>query len=281
MIIANRSPFLRSLSISRGVALIYVTGLVIVVIFGYWLMPYDPLQQNIGNRLLLPLTKGHLLGTDAFGRDILSRLIAGARVEMVVGVLTTVVASVLGCFIGLVGGYFGRITKAVTMRGFVDVLLAFPPIVLALLGVAISGPGAATLIIVMGVLFSPIFARITYSQVITIKHEEYVQAAQTFGAPTWEILVKGIFPNASAPIIAQLSLTMAEAILLESGLSFLGLGIVPPTPSWGSMVGAGQRYIASHPYLIIPPSVALVATILSFSIIGDFLQDYLDPRKAN
>lgn len=271
----------KSLTPIRAVALAYIALLVLVVLFGQWLMPHNPLQQDITRRLIPPGSAGHLLGTDAFGRDILSRLIAGGQIEIIIAVCTMLLASILGCLLGLLGGYFGKLVETATMRLVVDVLLAFPPIVLALLAVTIYGPGPATLIVVMGVLFSPIFARITYGQVISVKHEEYVESAEAFGAPTRTVLLGVIFPNAAAPIIAQLPLTMADAILLESGLSYLGLGVVPPAPSWGSMVADGQRYMAITPYPLLVASLALVVTILAFSVAGDLLRDYLDPRRRS
>lgn len=268
----------KNLTPIRMVALAYIALLVIVVLFGQWLMPHSPLQQDIIHRLLRPGSVGHLLGTDSFGRDTLSRLIAGGQIEIIIAICTMLLASILGCLLGLLGGYFGKLIETATMRVVVDVLLAFPPIVLALLAVTIYGPGPATLIVVMGVLFSPIFARITYGQVISVKHEEYVEAAEAFGAPTRTVLLGVIFPNAAAPVIAQLPLIMADAILLESGLSYLGLGVVPPAASWGSMVADGQRYMSITPYPLLVASLALVVTILAFSVAGDLLRDYLDPR---
>ena len=187
-------------------------------------------------------------------------------------------AAALGTVLGLLGGYFNGLIEVVTMRLVVDVILAFPPIVLALLAVTLYGPGAWTLIIAMGVLFAPIFARITYGQVLSTKREEYVDAARTFGAPTWVVLFRTVLPNVSAPIIVQFSLTMAAAILMESGLSYLGLGVVPPTPSWGSMVAQGQRYLTTEPHVLLVPGAVIVLTILAFGILGDALRDLLDPK---
>lgn len=268
------------LSPIRSIAVVYIVVLLIVVVTAQWIMPYDPLKQDIVQRMLPPGTPGHLLGTDSFGRDVHSRLMSGAQIEIIVALSTTALAAVLGSTLGLLGGYFGKLTETITMRVFVDVLLAFPPIVLALLAVTIYGPGPVTLIVVMGVLFSPIFARIAYGQVLVVKEEDYVNAAEVFGASTLTLLARVVFPNAAAPTIAQLSLTMADAILLESGLSYLGLGVVPPTASWGGMIADGQRYISENAYLLLVPSIALVATIVAFSILGDMLRDYLDPRRV-
>ena len=220
----------------RWIMAIYVVIMVIVTLMAPLLAPYDPLEQNVTNRLKGPFAAGHILGTDELGRDILSRIMHGAQIELFIALGTTILAMVLGSLLGLLGGYFAGITEIVTMRLIVDVILAFPPIVLALLAVTLYGPGPVTLIIAMGVLFAPIFARITYGQVLSVKREEYVDAAKTFGAPTIVILFKTVLPNVIAPIIVQFSLTIAAAVLLESGLSYLGLGVVPPAPSWGSMV---------------------------------------------
>jgi peptide/nickel transport system permease protein len=167
------------------------------------------------------------------------------------------------------------------MRVGVDVLLAFPPIILALLAVTLRGPGAGTLIIAMGVLFAPTFARITYGQTISVKRLEYVEAATAFGASTRTRVFGVVLPNVSAPIIVQFSLTIANAILLESGLSYLGLGVVPPSPSWGSMVAQGQRYLASEPHALLVPGAVIVMTILAFGLLGDALRQWLDPKSRN
>jgi peptide/nickel transport system permease protein len=262
----------------RYVAVGIVFIVLAVAILAPLVAPHDPIAQNVANKLQPVGTPGHLLGTDQFGRDSLSRLIHGARIEIVVAVGATLFACVFGTFLGLMGGYFGRLIETVTMR-LTDVILAFPPIILALLIVTIYGSGVVTLIVVMGLLFAPNFARITYGQVVGVKHAEYVEAAKAIGAPTPRILLRTVLPNIMSPIAVQMSLTLASTILLESGLSFLGLGVVPPTASWGLMVAEGQRFMASNPDLLLAPAIAVVATILSFSILGDALRDWLDPRS--
>lgn len=262
----------------RYTALAVVLTVVVVALLAPIVAPHDPLAQDVANKLRPAGTPGHLLGTDQFGRDSLSRLIYGAQIEIVVALGATLFACIFGTFLGLMGGYFGRLVETVTMR-LTDVILAFPPIILALLIVTIYGSGVLTLIVVMGLLFAPNFARITYGQVVGVKHAEYVEAAKAIGAPTPRILLRVVLPNIMSPIAVQMSLTLASAILLESGLSFLGLGVVPPTASWGLMVAEGQRFMASNPDLLLAPAVAVVATILSFSILGDALRDWLDPRS--
>ncbi|ALX65736.1 ABC transporter permease [Microbacterium sp. XT11] len=262
----------------RTVMVVYLVVIIVLMAFAPLLAPYDPIAQNVAIRLQPMFSPGHLLGTDELGRDILSRIMFGAQVELFIALGATVLATVLGTLLGLLGGYFNGLTEVVTMRLVVDVILAFPPIVLALLAVTLYGPGPVTLIIAMGVLFAPIFARITYGQVLSTKREEYVDAARTFGAPTVVILFRTVLANVSAPIIVQFSLTMAAAILMESGLSYLGLGVVPPTPSWGSMVAQGQRYLTTDPHVLLVPGAVIVLTILAFGILGDALRDLLDPK---
>ncbi|RGE19140.1 ABC transporter permease [Leucobacter sp. wl10] len=262
----------------RAIMAIYIVAMLVMMFLAPVLAPYDPIAQNVALRLKPPLSEGHLLGTDELGRDILSRIMYGAQIELFIALGATLLATVLGTLLGLFGAYFNGVAEFVTMRLVVDVVLAFPPIILALLAVTLYGPGSVTLIIAIGVLFAPIFARITYGQVLSVKREEYVDAAKTFGAPTILIMFRTVLPNVSAPIIVQFSLTMAAAILLESGLSYLGLGVVPPAPSWGSMVAQGQRYLTSNPHALLVPGIVVVLTILAFGILGDALRDLLDPK---
>lgn len=263
----------------RTAALVYVVAIIVVMILASVIAPAGPLVQDISNKRLPVFAPGHLLGTDELGRDVLTRIMYGARIELLIALGATVFAAITGTFMGMVGGFFGGLIEIVTMRLIVDVVLAFPPIILALFAVTIYGPGPITLIMVMGVLFAPTFARITYGQTLSVKREEYVEAARAFGARTPVTLFKVVLPNVSAPIIVQFSLIMAQAILLESGLSYLGLGVVPPEPSWGAMVAQGQRYIASDPMGLLVPSAVLVVTILAFGLLGDGLRAYLDPKS--
>ncbi|WP_053353835.1 MULTISPECIES: ABC transporter permease [Leucobacter] len=273
------SPRLRqAITPLRVIMAVYIVVILVVMFLAPVLAPYDPIAQNVALRLKPPFSEGHLLGTDELGRDILSRVMYGAQIELFIALGATLLATGLGTLLGLLGAYFNGLTEFITMRLIVDVVLAFPPIILALLAVTLYGPGAVTLIIAIGVLFAPIFARITYGQVLSVKREEYVDAAKTFGAPTIVVMFRTVLPNVSAPIIVQFSLTMAAAILLESGLSYLGLGVVPPTPSWGSMVAQGQRYLTTDPHALLVPGIVVVLTILAFGILGDALRDLLDPK---
>ena len=273
------TPRLRSAftPLRLGAALIVVVILFVTIAADFLGLP-DPTAQNITDKLQPIGSPGHLLGTDQFGRDQLSRLVFGARIELVVALGATAVAVVVGTALGLAGGFYGRWVETLTMRA-VDAVLAFPPIVLALLVVTIYGPGVPTLIAVMGLLFAPAYARLTYGQVVTIRGAEYVEASQVFGASKHRTLLSVVLPNVAAPIIVQLPLTLAAAILLESGLSFLGLGVVPPTPSWGTMVADGQRFMMSHPEQILLPAAVIAVTILAFGLLGDALRDWLDPLR--
>lgn len=270
--------FAGAFTVLRWFALAYVVVLVILAVLAPLVLTTDPIAQDVANRLLPPGAPGHLLGTDEYGRDVLTRLIYGARVELLIALGASSLAAVLGTLLGLLGGYFGGIVEFFTMRLTSDVLLAFPPVILALLIVTIYGPGALTLIIVMGILFAPKFARVVYGQTLSVKRLEYVDAAKAFGARIPTALFRVVLPNVSAPIIVQFSLVMASSILLESGLSFLGLGVVAPAPSWGGMVASGQRYMGNDPFTILVPSVVVVVTILSFGLLADALRDLLDPR---
>lgn len=263
----------------RVVALAYVVVIVAIMALAPLLAPADPLAQDIVNRMQPPGTHGHILGTDELGRDVLSRLMYGAQVELLIALGATLLAAVLGTVLGVLGAYFGGLTEVLTMRVVVDVILAFPPIILALLAVTIYGPGVSTLILAMGFLFAPTFARIAYGQTLTVKGLEYVDAAHVFGARNLATLAKVILPNIVSPLIVQFSLTIAASILLESGLSYLGLGVVPPAPSWGAMVAQGQRYMATEPTALLIPATVVVVTILAFGLLGDMLRDYFDPKS--
>lgn len=263
----------------RVIALAYVVVIVAIMALAPLLAPADPLAQDIVNRMQPPGTHGHILGTDELGRDVLSRLMYGAQVELLIALGATLLAAVLGTVLGVLGAYFGGLTEVLTMRVVVDVILAFPPIILALLAVTIYGPGVSTLILAMGFLFAPTFARIAYGQTLTVKGLEYVDAAHVFGARNLATLAKVILPNIVSPLIVQFSLTIAASILLESGLSYLGLGVVPPAPSWGAMVAQGQRYMATEPTALLIPATVVVVTILAFGLLGDMLRDYFDPKS--
>jgi peptide/nickel transport system permease protein len=250
--------------------------LVVTAIFAPALAPHDPLAINARASLRASLP-GHVLGTDEFGRDVLSRLIYGARPTLTVATGATVLALVTGSLLGLLAGFHRGMVEAVIMRA-VDTLLSFPPILLAMMVVGFMGPGVRNLVLVIGVLFVPAFARLAFAETIRVKELEYVFAARSLGTSDVRILLRHILPNVTAPLIVQVSLSMAAAILLESGLSFLGLGVVPPEASWGVMIGTARGYMAQTPTYLLWPSLVIAFTILAINLAGDALRDLLDPR---
>jgi peptide/nickel transport system permease protein len=240
------------------------------------LAPYDPLEYNTAVRLQGP-SADHLLGTDETGRDLLSRVIWGARPSLLVALLSVTIATAVGVSLGMIGGYFGGVWEVVTMRT-TDILLTFPPILLAISVVAFLGPSVPNLIGVIALLYLPRFARITFGTTLQVKQRDFVEAARVIGARAPRVLLMAVLPNILAPIFVQVSLSLGFAILLESGLSFLGLGTPPPEPSWGNMVGVGRGYMRQTGWYVFWPSVAISLAILCFNTLGDGLRDSLDPR---
>lgn len=261
------------------IALGFIIVLLLTSILIEQLSPVNPVAQDAANRFAPVGSPGHLLGTDQHGRDILIRLIYGARIELFIAVSATIGSLVLGSLIGLIAGYLGGAVGALSMRTM-DVLMTIPPLILALFVVTLYGPGSLTLTISLTLLFLPSFARIAYGQTLSVREKEYVEADVLYGARPMRIMWRTVFPNITAPIIVQFSLIIASAILLESGLSYLGLGVVPPTPSWGSMVAEATRFMATNPSVLMAPAIAVVLTILAFSMVGDGLRRSLDPRNG-
>ncbi|MCA1668687.1 MAG: ABC transporter permease [Thermomicrobia bacterium] len=259
-----------------GVGLIIVGIVVLTALFAPLLAPYDPTQKNTRNLLKAP-TFQHPLGTDELGRDTLSRVIYGARISLEVGVIAVGISLVIGVLLGLVAGYTGGATDAIIMR-IMDGLLAFPALVLALAITAMLGPSLNNVMLAIGITGIPSFARLVRGQVLTTKRLEYVQAAQSVGASDWRLMLRHILPNILAPIIVQASISVAAAILAEAGLSFLGLGIQPPTASWGSMLNVAKGYLGRTAWLAIAPGTAIFITVLGFNFLGDAIRDVLDPR---
>lgn len=265
---------MRRLAIPAGL----VGTIVLLALFAPLLGLPDPVRQDVANRLAAPGEAG-LLGRDEFGRDVLSRLIWGARTSLVVAFASALIACVAGTLIGLLSAWFRGLGGMLAL-GSTDIILCFPPILLALLVVTLLGPGAGTLIMVLSVLFLPGFARITYAEVQLVQELEYVEAARAIGATTPRILVRTILPNVAGPILVQLSLAVAAAVVLESGLSFLGLGVVPPAPSWGLMIRGARTTLELAPLLLLWPCAALTLTILAMNLLCDALRDAVDPRTS-
>src|SRR5881296_1927971 len=249
---------------------------VMVALAAPLLAPYDPLAQNLGNTLARP-GRANLLGTDNVGRDVLSRVIWGTRVSLVAGLVSVAIAVLGGSLLGLVAGYAGGQADGLVMR-LMDAVLSFPPLVLALALGAVLGAGLTGVVIALGVVYTPTFARLMRGQVLTITAREYVEAARALGAPAWRIAWHHVLPNAIAPIVIQASLSVAFAILAEASLSFLGLGIQPPGASWGSMINAGRGYLQQAPWIVFGPGAALFVTVVGLNFVGDAIRDGLDPR---
>lgn len=240
---------------------------------------HDPNSLNPRAKVQPP-SLSHLLGTDEFGRDILSRLAHGARITLIVAVASVILAAAGGTLFGTVAAYAGRGIESAVMRT-VDGMLCFPPILLGIFVVTFLGPSIANLILVIGVLYIPRFTRVVHSSTLAIRELEYVESARALGASSARIIARAILPNILAPIFVQASLAAGHAILMESGLSFLGLGPPPPAPSWGRMVEQSGRYMQLSLLPIIWPSAAISVTVLAFNLLGDGLRDFLDPRLRN
>jgi ABC-type dipeptide/oligopeptide/nickel transport system permease subunit len=241
--------------------------------------PYDPLAQNLGNTLAPP-DRVHLLGTDNVGRDVLSRVIWGTRVSLVAGLVSVVLAGVAGSGLGVVAGYCGGRIDGLVMR-VMDAVLSFPPLVLALALGAVLGAGLGGVLLALGVVYTPTFARLMRGQVLTITARDYVDAARGLGASGWRVALRHVVPNAINPIVVQASLSVAFAILAEASLSFLGLGVQPPQASWGSMINAGRGYLQQAPWIVFGPGAALFVTVVGLNFVGDAVRDALDPRTRD
>lgn len=257
-------------------ALLYLGFLAVVAAGAPAIAPNDPTSQDYGSRLVEPGTSGHLLGTDDLGRDVLSRIIWGSRSALLVGVVSVSIALAIGLGIGLVAGLAGgRVENALML--LMDGVLSFPTILLAIAVVTVFGYGLTQVMAAIGVVFSPVFARLVRARTLAIKQEGYVESARALGTPMWRITAAHIVPNMAGEIIVQCSVTFALAVVIEAGLSYLGLGTQPPNPSWGLMLKDARNYLFSAPWLAIYPGIAIALTVLSFNILGDTLSEQLNP----
>jgi peptide/nickel transport system permease protein len=256
-----------------------VVLLILTAIFGPYIAPYDPNAIDFSVRFAGP-SLAHPLGADDFGRDTLSRIIYGAQVSLQVGIIAVSIAATAGTLLGLVAGYANRIIDEVIMRAM-DILFAFPAILLAIAILAALGRGVTNAMIAIGVVYIPIFARIARAAVLSVREEEFVEAARAVGARDTRILFRHIFPNSLAPLIVETTLSLAFAILAEAALSFFGLGTQPPDPSWGRMLSEGRAYFRQSAWMGIFPGLAIMLTVMGFNFLGDGLRDSLDPRLKN
>jgi peptide/nickel transport system permease protein len=276
--------FLRRL-IRRRTALfglVVFAAVVLAALLAPLLAPYDPLVQDIGQRLkppgwVGPQGRAHWLGTDHLGRDILGRILYGARIALVVGLAAVAIAGTLGLVIGLVSGYFGGWVDDLFMR-LADIQLAFPFILLALAVIGVLGPSLRNIIAVVGVSGWVVYARIVRGEVLSLREREFVQAARAVGSPPGRVIVRHVVPNAFTPWLVIATLDMARVIIVESALSFLGLGVPPPTPTWGAMLADGRVYMSTAWWLATFPGLAILVTVLGINLLGDGLRDTLDPR---
>jgi peptide/nickel transport system permease protein len=269
------------LSLSRAKREVVVSVLILAIavlaaVGPGWLAPDDPNKIGVGDLLEAPST-AHLLGTDEFGRDILSRIIYSARIELVVSLAGVALAMMIGVPLGLFSGFRGGWVDAIAMR-IQDGLMAFPAILFAILVVVAFGTTALTIVLTIGLVYFPRFARLVRGTVLVLKEQEFVQASRSCGANDLRIVARHILPNTTTPILVLVTLAMGSAILIEAGLSYLGLGIQPPTPTWGTMLQHAQTYPAQAPWYVIAPGVCIGLLVLALNTVGDTLRDSLDPR---
>ncbi|MQA16540.1 MAG: ABC transporter permease subunit [Pseudonocardiaceae bacterium] len=251
--------------------------MVLVAVLARLLAPHDPTAQDIANRLAEP-SASHLLGTDGLGRDVLSRLLFGARTSLIASVLAMAVAVVIGLPLGLAGGFAGGFVDILLRRVF-DTIMAFPALVLAIGVTGVLGPGLVTSMAAVGIVFAPSVARLIRGQTLSTRERLFVLVAVTYGSHPIRVAVRHVLPNAVAPVVIQMSLLMSTALLAEASLSFLGLGVQPPTASWGSMLGQAYVYMSQAPTQVFAPGIAIVLTAYCFIAVGDALRRELDPRQ--
>jgi peptide/nickel transport system permease protein len=262
--------------VRAGLVIVFVA--VLAAVAGPVLSPYDPAAQELARRLEPP-TRSHPLGLDELGRDILARLMQGARISLLVGLAVVSVSSITGMLFGSIAGYFGGRIDDVISR-VIDVLMAFPGILLAIALVAVLGPSLTNVVLALSVIGWVGYARLVRGQALRAREFEFVQAARACGAGTPRILLRHILPTAFPAVIVQATLGMAGAIIAEAALSFLGLGVQPPTPSWGTMLDAGRAHIFDAPHLTIFPGLAIALLVLGFNFLGDGLRDRIDPKMV-
>ncbi len=270
---------LRRLKRRKGavVGLVVIALFVILAVFAQWIAPYDPAAQSWTSVRKAP-TAAHWFGTDDVGRDVLARIIFGARASLLAGVISVAIALTVGVPLGLAAGYVGGWFDALISR-ITDAMLAVPFLILAIALAAFLGPSLTNAMIAIGVTTTPIFVRLTRGQVMAVKVEDYVEAARAIGNPRWRIALFHILPNIMPALLVQATLSIAAAIIAEAALSFLGLGQQPPAPSWGSMLNSAQRFLTNAPWMAVWPGIAIFITVLSFNLVGDGLRDALDPKE--
>jgi peptide/nickel transport system permease protein len=280
----RRTPVLHTLRLRLRGHQLAVGGCLVLAVFllcailAPWIAPHNPSQLNLGARLLSP-SASHWFGTDELGRDVLSRTLYGARVSLTVATAVVSISLALGLTLGMLAGFYGGITDTVVNIYLGNAFLALPGILLAVTIVAFLGPSLANLILALALAGWVNYARLVRAQVLSVKEREYVQAARSLGASDVHLMVRHILPNILQPLLVQAAIGMAAAVLAEATLSFLGLGVQPPTPTWGAMLNDARSHLFESPYLMFFPAIALALCVFSFNLIGDGLRDYLDPRS--
>ncbi|MCR9237955.1 MAG: ABC transporter permease [Alphaproteobacteria bacterium] len=259
--------------------LMILVGLVLMAAFAPLISPYDPFVQELGNRLQPPGAEGHILGTDSLGRDLLSRIIYGARITLYIVTLVAIIAPLVGLLVGTVAGYTGGFIDVVLMR-ITDIFLAFPRLVLALAFVAALGAGIENAVLAISLTAWPPYARIARAETLTIRNSDYIHAVRLQGAGPMRIITKHIWPLCISSLIIRVTLDMAGIILVAAGLGFLGLGAQPPSPEWGAMVSDGRKFILDHWWVATIPGLAIFIVSLAFNLLGDGLRDVLDPKES-
>ena len=259
------------------VGLLLIVCLVVLAVFAPEIAPYDVIKQNYLLVRKAP-SPSHWFGTDEVGRDILTRVIWGARASLSAGVISVAIAISIGVPLELIAGYRGGVIDALISR-FTDAMLACPFLILAIALAAFLGPSLGNAMIAIGITATPLFVRLTRGQTLAIRNEDYIEAARAVGNPVWRIALRHILPNVLPALLVQATLTIATAIIAEASLSFLGLGQQPPMPSWGSMLNVAQRFLGNAPWMAVWPGLAIFVSVISFNLLGDGLRDALDPRS--
>ena len=256
--------------------MVVIIGLTLTAIFAPWLAPYEPNEPSLMDMLAKP-SMTHLLGTDQLGRDTLSRIIYGSRPAIIVSMIAVNIAAIIGMTLGLVAGYYGRVVNSMIMRTM-DTIMTVPPILLAVTIAAVLGGGLTNVVIALGIGLMPQYVRMMCGQVLMVKKNDYIIASEVGGASNVRIMLAHILPNCFPPLIVLLTMQIGRAILAEASLSFLGIGIRPPDPAWGSMVSEGYQNLLTAPELSIAPGIAIMLVVFAFNMVGDGLRDALDPK---
>jgi ABC-type dipeptide/oligopeptide/nickel transport system permease subunit len=262
------------------VGAVIIGTMILLALFAPLIAPYDPISQDL-EHLLESESATHLMGTDDLGRDVLSRIIYGTRISLQASIYAVGIAFLIGVPVGLLSGYYRGFWDEWVIMRITDAVQAFPFLILALALAATLGAGLGNAMLAIGIGFSPAFIRIVRAQVMTVTNQEYIQAARAIGARDGRILLRHVLPNSMAPLLVQTTLAMAAAILAEASLSFLGLGVQPPTPSWGQMLNVAQGYITFAPWLAYWPGLAIFAAVLAFNLLGDGVREALDPKMKS